>query len=230
MGTALPGVGDELNLLVLNGFGGWFLPPLLGVREGAGPGGSPGSGGSRHSREGGFIVGAVHPLPFPFGVPVREPDPEPLIPRPEHDEILRWGEKGQERKSAWKRPEEPPRAWPGQGRGAGLVPVLDPGVAPRAARDAGWAERAPPALCWLTPRMTPPATATAAGCRMEPGGSLGGPGRAGGAGGGRTTRGVPARRGVSTCSGKLLMMANWECISSHWSFALGQVVLVREKK
>lgn len=49
-------------------------------------------GAGWHSRERALVVGAVDPFPLPFRVPVRQPNPEALIPCPEHDKILQRGE------------------------------------------------------------------------------------------------------------------------------------------
>lgn len=67
--------------------------------------GCPGGAGW-HSRERALVVGPVDPFPLPFRVPVRQPNPEALIPCPEHDKILQRGE-GSGGESARKGLREP---------------------------------------------------------------------------------------------------------------------------
>jgi len=101
VGAPVPGQGEETRSAARNrGAQAGELPAFLG-------GGQAGEcRAGRHSRERAFVVGPINPFPFPFRIPVRQPDPETLIPCPEHDKTLQRGE-GSGGKSTRKRKRQP---------------------------------------------------------------------------------------------------------------------------
>lgn len=50
--------------------------------------------GTQGSREGGFVVSAVDPFPVSLGIPVGEANPEALVPRAGHQELLQRRKSG----------------------------------------------------------------------------------------------------------------------------------------